>query len=112
MAERSEDRALSISSSITEADPYDENDNEKNRTMNSIEGSFVKLKSPEDLEVGDDIETAELLPAEDEKPPQPKPEPSARSALVWMLVNTLATIGIVSSRVPKLLSGCVGGLAN
>jgi len=93
MAERSTDRAPSISSSVTEAEAYD--DNEKNGTRSSTEGSYVKLKTPDELEIGDDVERAELLPAEQEKPPQPKPDNSMRSALVWMVVNTLATIGIV-----------------
>ncbi|PBP17425.1 solute carrier family 35 member E3 [Diplocarpon rosae] len=58
--------------------------------------SFVKLKTPEELETGDDIERAELLPAVDEKAAsQPKQETSTRQAVTWMVVNTLATIGIV-----------------
>ncbi|RDW70077.1 hypothetical protein BP5796_08474 [Coleophoma crateriformis] len=90
MAERSADRAPSVSSSVTEADNYDE----KNGDLRS-DGSFVKLKSPEELEVGDDIERAELLPQE-AQPEKPKAaEGSVRSAAVWMVVNTLATIGIV-----------------
>jgi solute carrier family 35, member E3 len=98
MAERSAERALSVSSSVTEAEAYDEN--EKNGTRSSTEGSFVKLKSPEDLEIGDEIEREELLPAEHEKPLQPTPDSSVRSAFVWMVVNTLATIGIVSFKKP------------
>jgi solute carrier family 35 protein E3 len=107
MAECSADRASSISSSITEAQADEEH--EKNGAMNSAEGSFVKLKSPEDLEIGDDVETAELLPAEHEKPPQTKPDPSVRSAFVWMVVNTLATIGIVSSSVSKFHQNVLEG---
>jgi solute carrier family 35, member E3 len=94
MAERSTDRAPSTSSSVTEAEAYDEN--EKHGPMSGTEGSFVKLKSPEDLELGDDDERAEMLPAEHEKPAQPAPEASVRSSFIWMVVNTLATIGIVS----------------
>lgn len=90
MAERS-DRAPSVSSSVTEADQYDE----KNAELRS-EGSFTKLKSPEEMEVGDDIERAELLPGQ---PQQEKPKAadstSMRSAVIWMVINTLATIGIV-----------------
>jgi solute carrier family 35 protein E3 len=96
MAERSADRAPSVSSSVTEAEAYDEN--EKNGTRNSTEVSFIKVKSPEDLEIGDEVERAELLPADHEKPPQPTHDSSVRSAFVWMVVNTLATIGIVSSK--------------
>ena len=98
MAERSTDRTPSTSSSVTEAEPYDEN--EKHGTSSETDESFTKLKSPEDLELGDedDIEREGLLPAAQEKPTQPTPEGSVRSAFVWMVVNTLATIGIVSSR--------------
>jgi solute carrier family 35, member E3 len=96
MAERSMDRAPSISSSITEAEAFDEN--EKASSLSSTDGSFTKLKSPEDMEVGDDIERTGLLPAEEQ---QEKPQPvakdnSMRTAGIWMVVNTLATIGIVS----------------
>lgn len=98
MAERSSDRAASVSSSVTEADNYDE----KNGDSRS-EGSFVKLKSPEELDVDDDVERAELLPQE----PQPeKPnttEGSVRSAAIWMVINTLATIGIVSGSISRRL---------
>jgi solute carrier family 35 protein E3 len=91
MADRSLDRAPSIASSVTEADTYDE---EKNTRMS--DGSFVKLKSPEEMELGDDVERANLLPQDDEKPTAPaKPDNSTRTAIIWMVVNTLATIGIV-----------------
>ncbi|PMD43406.1 hypothetical protein L207DRAFT_542675 [Hyaloscypha variabilis F] len=97
MAERSTDRAPSTSSSVTETEAYDVNEDEKHGTMSDTEGSFVKLKSPEDLELGDgdDDERAEMLPAEHEKPAQTAPQASARSSFAWMVVNTLATIGIV-----------------
>ncbi|KAE8444405.1 hypothetical protein EG329_000605 [Mollisiaceae sp. DMI_Dod_QoI] len=92
MAERPTDREPSISSSVTEAEAFDDNE----KSGSSTEGGFVKLKSPEEMEIGDDVERAELLPEEHEKPPQPKqPETSMRSAIIWMVVNTLATIGIV-----------------
>ncbi|CAL3965924.1 hypothetical protein PZA11_002739 [Diplocarpon coronariae] len=91
MAERSMDRAPSVSSSITEAEAFD--DQEKH---GSGEGSFIKLKTPEEMEIGDDVERAELLPGSDEKSaPQPTQETSTRQAVAWMTVNTLATIGIV-----------------
>jgi solute carrier family 35, member E3 len=102
MAERSTNHAPSTSSSVTEAEAYDEN--EKHGMLSETEGGFVKLKSPEDLELGDgddDDERAEMLPAEHEKPAQPTPEASVRSSFIWMVVNTLATIGIVSSTVPR-----------
>lgn len=88
MADRPADRAPSVSSSVTEADAYD--DHEKMAGVSS-------LKDPEELEIGDDIESAGLLPLEQEKPEAKKSDNSARTAALWMIVNTLATIGIVSS---------------
>ncbi|KAL3425470.1 triose-phosphate transporter [Phlyctema vagabunda] len=90
MAERASDRAPSVSSSVTEGDAYDE----KTGDLRS-EGSFVKLKSPEELEVGDDIERAELLPQPIQQEKPKSAEGSTQSAVIWMVVNTLATIGIV-----------------
>lgn len=96
MAERSTDRVPSISSSITEADAFDEN--EKAGSLSSTDGSFTKLKSPEDMEIGDDVERVGLLPAEqlEEKTQPVVKDNSMRTAGIWMVVNTLATIGIVS----------------
>jgi solute carrier family 35 protein E3 len=94
MAEHHPERPSSISSSVTEAEAYD---SEKNAPRSSAEASFTNLKTPDELEIGDDVEREELLPAEHEKPAQPQPDNSMRSAVIWMVVNTLATIGIVSS---------------
>jgi solute carrier family 35 protein E3 len=94
MAERSTDREPSISSSTTAAEAYD--DNEKNGGVGATEGSYTNLKTPDELDIGDDVERAELLPEEHEKPPPKAPENTTRSAVIWMVVNTLATIGIVS----------------
>ena len=91
MAERPTDLAASVSSSVTEAEVYD--DNEKQAT----DASFVQV-TPRDVESGDDVERAELLPAEQEKAAPAKPDHSTRTAVIWMAVNTLATIGIVSPR--------------
>ncbi|KAK0127129.1 hypothetical protein ONS96_006686 [Cadophora gregata f. sp. sojae] len=82
------DRIASASSSVTAAESYD--DNEK-----MSEG---RLKTPDEMDIGDDVERAELLSEHDdqEKPtPAPKPDTSTRTAVIWMVVNTLATIGIV-----------------
>lgn len=92
MTERATDREPSISSSVTEAEAFDENE----KSSSSTDGGFVNLKSPEEMEIGDDVERAELLPGDHEKPPPAKqPETSMRSSVIWMVVNTLATIGIV-----------------
>lgn len=94
-AESSEERPPSIisSSSPTEADTLD--DNEKHGTPSSSEADFVKLRSPDELDIGDDVERAELLPQQDEEKSPSSPDNSTRTAIIWMVVNTLATIGIV-----------------
>ena len=101
MVEQSTDRPPSISSSVTEADAFD--DNEKNHSLSSSDEGFTKLKSPEEMEIGgDDVERVGLLPAhqeEQEKAQPPTQDNSTRTALIWMVVNTLATIGIVSDMV-------------
>jgi solute carrier family 35, member E3 len=110
MTERPTDRSPSTSSSVTEAGAFDES--EKHGMISETEASFVKLKSPEDLELGDgddDDERAEMLPTEQEKPTQPTPEASVRSSFIWMVVNTLATIGIVSSTAPRALHKILEG---
>lgn len=93
MAERSADRAASISSSHSEAEVFDEQ--EKNGTSSLSNGNHIPLKNPDELEVGDDVERAELLPQDSEKPQVATPDNSTRTAVIWMVVNTLATIGIV-----------------
>jgi solute carrier family 35 protein E3 len=62
--------------------------------MSSQQESFVNLKTPEELEIGDGVERAELLPQSELEKPQ-APETTLRSSIIWMVVNTLATIGIV-----------------
>jgi hypothetical protein len=85
------DRSASIGSAVTEAESYD--DNEKH-TMTSNDGSFVKLKSPGDMEMGSESERADLLSGAPPKAPEPESS-GARAAIIWMVVNTLSTIGIV-----------------
>ncbi|KAG9228188.1 triose-phosphate transporter family-domain-containing protein [Amylocarpus encephaloides] len=94
MVHRSAEREPSVGSSTMEADRFEEN--EKNRS----DASFVKLKAGGDEESGDDVERAELLPEEHAEKSEPAPAPvkpdnSTRTAMIWMVVNTLATIGIV-----------------
>lgn len=102
MTERATDREPSITSSVTEAETFDDNE----KPGSSTDGAFANLKSPEEMEIGDDVERAELLPAEHEKPPPAKqPETSMRSSIVWMVVNTLATIGIVGLKVSRYSLG-------
>ena len=68
-------------------------DDEKNGGS-SPTSSFVKVKAMEEMEMGSDIERAELLPPAIPKVQEPE-KGSVRAAVVWMVVNTLATIGIV-----------------
>jgi solute carrier family 35 protein E3 len=88
-------RAPSVSSSSTEA--YDEKKHSSDAGI-----SIVKIKDEEEGgEAGDDVERAVLLPEdhEEEKPAAPTTEDnSTRTAAIWMVVNTLATVGIVSPR--------------
>ncbi|CAG8959375.1 hypothetical protein HYFRA_00001273 [Hymenoscyphus fraxineus] len=92
MADRTADRVPSSSSSVTagDVDHYDENEK-----MVSSNGSFVKLKAEDVEEIGDDVERAELLPEVHVEKAAPVKDNSTRTAIIWMVVNTLATIGIV-----------------
>jgi solute carrier family 35 protein E3 len=87
MADLLGDRSASVTSSITEAEAYDENE----------KSHYVHMKTPEEMEIGDE-ERAELIPAAvhvvQEKATEPE-KATVRSALIWMTINTLATIGIV-----------------
>jgi solute carrier family 35, member E3 len=89
------DRTISISSSGTEAEAYE---NEKNHSP-TYDSSHVNMKTPEEMEMGEDVEErAGLLPAvmavAQEKAAEPE-KATVRSAVIWMTINTLATIGIV-----------------
>lgn len=91
------ERAGSIASSHTETGGHDEF-NEKTTYIRDDE-SLTALKSPasyQDTSFEDDAqeEDDELLSHPPEKP-QP-PASSATSGIVWIAVNTLATVGIVS----------------
>lgn len=76
---------------------------ENNEKGGSQDGSFVKIKSGDDIEMGSTSEREELMsngatvaaaiPAVEK--PADAPGSSARAAIVWMVINTLATIGIV-----------------
>lgn len=102
MADRQPARDPSIGSSTTETDDVDVN--EKNG------GSFDSLTRAKEVEAGDDVEMAELLPGDAEKPAPVKKDNSTRTAVIWMVVNTLATIGIVSGRrIPFIKSASQAG---
>jgi solute carrier family 35, member E3 len=86
MAEHPSDRS--------EAEAYDEN--EKNHSP-TTDNSYVHMKTPEEMEIGDE-ERAELIPAAVHVVQEMATEPekaTLRSAVIWMVINTLATIGIV-----------------
>ena len=99
MADGINGRDASIGSASTEAEPYDEN--EKRPPVD--ESSFFHLKTPEEMEIADE-ESAELLPAAAQvaqQIPTESAKDSVRTAAIWMIVNTLATIGIVCLRSPS-----------
>lgn len=84
-----EGRPASISSSS--ADTATHEDNEKLARLDQS----GELKKPEDMEIGE-REDDELLPQNQREPEKQEPPKSGfTSSLVWMVVNTLATIGIV-----------------
>jgi solute carrier family 35 protein E3 len=91
MAERSSERDPSIGRGENETF------NEKRSSRDSSEGSYA-VKTPEEMEMGDEVERDRLLQEEDSQKTVSTPPPSegtTRSAVIWMVVNTLATIGIV-----------------
>lgn len=83
------ERAGSFASSSTETATLHEL-----TKLDPMEDNMQNLKSQNDEELGTQ-EDEKLLPKTNEKEEPPKA--SFRSAVVWMVVNTLATIGIVSS---------------
>lgn len=92
------ERAGSIASSHTEAGGHE--DVSEKHTFIRDDESLSTLKSPtayqdsnHDGEL-DHQEDEELLPQESEK--QEPAKPSATSGIIWIAVNTLATVGIVS----------------
>ena len=95
------DRAGSFASSSTETGTLEEREKMARLDHLSAAGNddddISRLKSPDDLELGREAEAEaeddSLLPKINEKEEPPKS--SFRSAVIWMVVNTLATIGIV-----------------
>jgi len=105
MAERA---TPSVSSSQTDTESYDE---KTGRKASSEASSYMHMKEPDEMDIGDlgdDVERMELLPPSESAPANPAPDNSARSAVIWMVVNTLATIGIVST--PCFAVGCRANL--
>jgi solute carrier family 35 protein E3 len=84
------ERSASISSSSAETATNEEN--EKLARLDQSEEGLEKMRMEEDAEAGD-REDDGLLPRIEEKTPPPKS--TFTSSLIWMIVNTLATIGIV-----------------
>lgn len=96
--DRSE-RAGSVASSHTESGPHDEM-NEKQAFLHddeSLRSPTLYQDSHHDGE--NDGEDTEMLPQVPEKRPEP-PKSSTASGLVWIVINTLATVGIVSCLPP------------
>lgn len=103
MADRSGDSSVSANLSTAEIETYDENEKSHSPTT---DGSYIHMKTPEEMEIGDE-ERAELIPAVVHTAQEKTAEPgktSVTSAIIWMVVNTFATIGIVRLRPKRNLS--------
>lgn len=61
--------------------------------MNELSEDGTMRRST-DMEFGKDEEQDTLLPMDSNKPTEP-PKASVRTAVTWMVINTLATVGIV-----------------
>lgn len=91
------ERAGSFASSSTETATLHEL-----TKLDPMEDSVQNLKSLNDEErLADAEEDEKLLPASNEKEEPPKAKASFTGAVIWMVVNTLATIGIVSLGKPR-----------
>ncbi|KAK3940509.1 triose-phosphate transporter [Diplogelasinospora grovesii] len=91
--EQKEERTRgSFSSSSAETATHEENGK-----FARLDGGDCEKKTPEDLEIGDEREDDGLLRPKSgpEIPAEEPPKSSFRAALIWMVINTLATIGIV-----------------
>ncbi|EOO02843.1 putative solute carrier family 35 member e3 protein [Phaeoacremonium minimum UCRPA7] len=84
---RTERRGSEASSHTEAGGTYEEN--EKLVSIHKDEESHPR----EEMEIAEEREDAAMLPQETEKPEPAKS--STRSAIIWMVINTLATIGIV-----------------
>jgi len=93
------ERADSFSSSSAETRTSLQ-ENEKLAGFDSTSDDEEKLRSPNELDIGEDDEDDNLLQREVEglrlEEPTPPPKTSFSTALMWMAVNTIATVGIVS----------------
>lgn len=94
----------------TNTSPSEHESFDESEKRSSHDGSFVKLKSGDDIEMGSTSEREELMgngastaaaiPAAEK--PADAPGSSARAAVVWMVINTLSTIGIVCDHAQRL----------
>lgn len=90
-------RTPSISSSSAETATNE--DNARHSRLDQGDDALEKLARPEDLEMGEEDEG--LLPQISEKSEPPKS--SSFSSAIWIVVNTLATVGIVCNPLLLLL---------
>ena len=75
------------------------NENEKLSRIDQGHMDDSESKLPEEMEMGDQRESAGLLPEAAEKPESKKP--AWFGTVLWTSINTLATIGIV-----RFMSSC------
>lgn len=100
------DRAEGGSASFTsnkDIEMRDENEKLARLDHSSHSEESERTKVPEEMEMGDERENAGLLPAESTEKVESK-RPAWFGTVLWTAINTLATIGIVSSTRPVLVS--------
>lgn len=97
-SERKTERAASIASSSTDTATAEEQVAlMKLDPLHSDDDDVSRLRSPDELDIHDETDDrAGLLPRENEKPTE-EPKSNFKAACIWMIVNTLATVGIVST---------------
>ncbi|KAK0629761.1 triose-phosphate transporter [Bombardia bombarda] len=94
MAVELKERSGSLSSSVTGTPTFESHENH-----DEDDAAGEKLRSPDELEMGhddgDDEEANSLLSQERQATEPPSPPSSSVTPLLWMVINTLATVGIV-----------------
>ena len=94
------ERPASVASSSTETGTHDENEKLAKLDQTDEGLSVRRDRELDDGPGGEEPEDQQLLPHETEKP-VPPPKSSFLASLAWMVINTLATIAIVSVLPPK-----------
>jgi solute carrier family 35 protein E3 len=77
-----------------EAGTAEEREKLAGRRSHDDDDDLSKMRSPDELEIGDDPRDEEAFVARDAPKPEP-PKASMYTGFIWMAINTLATVGIV-----------------